>query len=145
MAPLSARSFTGVDCSKRAASGAFCAVGGGASRAGVARYLIGQREDRSGEFGIGATERSAMLVSSHSSYTYGGIGPGKSARVMRRRFRRARLAVKYEGGNRVFALRRRNSGVLFGVRRGEVKFVVVRDLTAVRGNAAIRDYLRRAR
>jgi hypothetical protein len=110
-----------------------------------ARYLVGQREDRSGEFGEGSVERTVMLVSSHSAYRYGGIGPGSSVRALRKRFRRARLVLRYEGGNRVYAPRRRRSAVLFGVRRRKVRFVAVRDLTAVRGKRGIRAFLRRAR
>jgi hypothetical protein len=114
----------------------WCVVGGG-------RYLAGQASDRSGELGVGAAEQTVMLVSSSRAFRYRGVGRGSSVRRLRRKLRRARRVTRYER-TRVWSARP-GSRVLFGVRGRRVRFVAVRDRAAVRGRAAIRRYLRRAR
>ncbi len=109
-----------------------------------AKLMAGFASDRSGERGADpdSGERSAFLLSTAPAYAVRGVRPGSSERAFRRAFphRAKRLNI---GFTRVFETRRR-SPVLFGVRRGRVRFVAVLDRSAIRSPRALRVWLRRA-
>jgi hypothetical protein len=112
----------------------WCVEGGG-------RLLAGQRGDRSGELGAGGPRRTVIALTSSPAFRFRGIGPGSSRHRLTRKG--ARRAFRY-GRTTVYVSRRRPA-VVFGVRRGRVRFLAVRARGAVRGRRALRDYLRRAR
>jgi hypothetical protein len=106
------------------------------------RYVVGQHEDRSGHFGEGSAERTAMIVGTNRAYRYRRVGPGTTLRAMKRRLRRSRFAFRY--GNTRLYVARRGSAVLFGVRRKRVQFIAVRDRVTVKGKRGVEEMLRRA-
>lgn len=107
-----------------------------------ARYVVGQRSDRSGELGESAGERTLMLISSSRALRYRRVGPGARLSTLRRRLRGERRVLR-QGATSVY-LARRGSAVLFGVRRGRVRYLAVRNTRRVRGARALARYLRRA-
>jgi hypothetical protein len=113
----------------------WCVSGGG-------RFLAGQRSDRSGDLGEGASERAVLLLSTSRALRVNGVGPGSKEPSLRRLPRAAVLTV--EGATRVFVARP-GSPVIVGVRQGIVRYVGVRDRRAIRTKRALRRYLRRAR
>ena len=112
----------------------YCLAGGG-------RYVVGQRDDRSGDFGTAAERPTVMVVSTSRAFRYGKVRPGSSLRALRKRLRRARRQFRY-GNVTVYA--RRRSPVLIGVRRRRIRFIAVRDPGALRGKRSLAAYLRRA-
>jgi hypothetical protein len=104
-------------------------------------YLVGE-PDASSDTAVGEADApTVLLMTTSRAYRMHGIGPGVSARVLRRRLRRARLVL--HGGTSVWALRR-GVGTLFGVRRGRVAYVVVYDRRSIATRARLADFLRRA-
>jgi hypothetical protein len=114
----------------------YCVRGGG-------EYLVGQREDRSGDFGVGVEERTVMLLTTSRRFRYKRVGPGSKTRTLRRRLKRSRRLFR-KGGLTVYLARKR-SAVLFGVRRRRVRFIAVRDRHAVRDRGRVAFFFRRAR
>jgi hypothetical protein len=108
----------------------YCLAGGG-------RYVVGQRDDRSGDLGSGAGEPTVMLVSTSRAFRFGKLRPGSS----RRRLGRLRRQFRY-GNVTVFG--RRRSPLLVGVRHRRVRFIAVRDPRVLRGKRSLAVYLRRA-
>ena len=104
-------------------------------------FLVGQREDRSGDMGSGDGERTVMVVARRGGFRVGRKRLGswlRRARPFPRAVRVARV-----GRYRVFATRRR-SGVLVGVHRKRVRFIAVYDRRVIRSRARVKAYLRRA-
>ncbi len=83
------------------------------------------------------------MLSTTRSSGYRRVTPGARLRTLRRRLRGERRLLRY--GNTTVWLAGRRSPVLFGLRRGRVRFVAVRDVRAVQGKPALRGYLSRAR
>jgi hypothetical protein len=101
----------------------------------------GQESDRSGMFGSGDSDPTAMLLTTSSAFRARGVGPGSSARTLRRRFRGAvrRFTVN---GKVVWSLSRR-SRMVAGVRSGRVAYLAVYDGGAIRRLRDLRAFLRR--
>jgi hypothetical protein len=113
----------------------WCVKGGG-------RFLVGQRQDRSGNLGSGAEERTVALYTSARGFRYRRVGPGARLRTLKRRFKRARRLGRV-GRTRIYAARPR-SRVLFGVRRKRVRWIMVRS-RGIRSRRAIKTFVRRTR
>jgi hypothetical protein len=106
------------------------------------RFLAGQRTDRSGDLGEGASERAVLLLSTSRAFRIHGVGPGSDEPELQR-LPRARI-LTVEGNTRVFVIRP-GSPVIVGVRQGRVRYLGVRNKRALRSKRALRRYLRRAR
>ncbi|HEX2087373.1 MAG TPA: hypothetical protein VHF89_16945, partial [Solirubrobacteraceae bacterium] len=101
---------------------------------GDGAYLVGQRNDRSGDLGSDDAEPTVMIVARQGRFRY---GPGSRARPIRRLRRTGSVA-----GARVWHAGRR--ALVFGTRAGTVRWVAVYDRRAVRSRRALRGLLRRA-
>ena len=97
-------------------------------------YLVGQRRDRSGDLGRADDEPTVMVVSRRGSFRR---GPGTRAKPIRRLRPLGSIA-------RTRAWHGRRRPVVFGTRRGRVRWVAVYDRRAIRGRRALREMLRRA-
>jgi hypothetical protein len=105
----------------------FCLLGGGSLR-------VGERQDRSGEFGNGANERSVMLIGISSALTFEGVHPEG-----RHVWPGSRRVLRY-GPFTVY----RHRGVLAGVLHHRVRYLAVYDEKVIRNRASLRAFLRRA-
>jgi hypothetical protein len=114
----------------------YCVAGGG-------RFLVGQREDRSGDFGVGSDERTVFVYTSARGFRYRRVGPGSRLRTVKRRFRRLRRVTRV-GRTRIYAPRR-GSRVLLGVRRKRVRWIALRSRGAVKRRSTVRTFVRRTR
>lgn len=111
--------------------------------AGGGELLVGQRADRSGEFGAGADAPAVVVLTTSPQHRLHRVGPEASTRAVRRAFPRARSRLTL-GRTRVLETSR-GSGVLVAVRSGRVRYLAVYDRRVVRTTPALRSLLRRAR
>jgi hypothetical protein len=97
-------------------------------------YLVGQRNDRSGDLGSDDGEPAIMIVARSGSFRF---GPGARAKPIRRLRRVGSIA-----GTRVWHGRRRP--LVYGTRAGRVRWVAVYDKRVIRRRRGLRGMLRRA-
>jgi hypothetical protein len=111
----------------------YCVPGGG-------KEMVGLPGDRSGSSGGPTDDPVVFLLTTSSALRSHGIGRGSAAGALLGAFPRARARFT-QGTTRVYALAR---GLLAGVRSGRVRFLAVYDPARVRGDRALRDWLRRS-
>jgi hypothetical protein len=114
----------------------WCTSGGGT-------FVAGERGDRSGDLGSDPDARVVVLLSTDPGFRLHRVGPGSSARALRRAFPRRRRLGTLRGTHVV--LIRRGASVLFGHRRGRVRFVAVYDRRSLRTRRGLRMLLDRSR
>jgi hypothetical protein len=116
----------------------YCVSGGGS-------FLVGQPGDRSGTLGTGGREPTVMLMTTSRGFTLTGrrrhlLRVGARASAARRAFPHARRFLKVAG---VQVLRAR-PGLLVGLRRGRVAYLVSYSPRQIRTRKPLASYLRRA-
>lgn len=112
----------------------YCLLGGGS-------LFVGYRDRRAA--GRDAS-RVAVLLTTSRAYAVKGVARGARASTLRRRVRSARFRFAI-GSTRVYEARRSASRrLIFGTRRGKVRFLAVADPRQVRSLRQVRSHLRRA-
>jgi hypothetical protein len=112
----------------------YCLTGGAA-------LLAGEAADRSGDPQIATAQPIRLIYTTRSAFSLHGAGPGTTVASLRRRLPRSVRVLRYDGIS-LYALRR-GANILFGARRGRVRFVAVYDARHIR-RAALAGWLRRA-
>ena len=104
------------------------------------RFVVVERGDRSGDFGGDDAAPAVLLLSNDPVFGLHRVRVGSRESALRRAFRRRRVVARL-GTTRVVAVR---PSVLFGVRRGRVRWVAVYDRRALRHASGVRMLASRA-